>query len=272
MGPPSLLPKVERIPHLLPPGGIDVRPGERQFNPDVGRAWRCQALQLLVQVRGRWLRHVLPPAGVPASTHLRDVHPGQRHLRRERRPNSPLVEPPFRVDAVQVAARSFFDDALGYAAEGAAGGCLKCIAMQYDPAKFSPAERPAEADGTLGRGHLDSYSSPARAAAGVLPPTHSDPDRRASSRRTRPPYGKGCTEPARAGREAKEGPRGGARAGRAKKGPRGGARAGRGEEGSFSMENRFGALASGTPEERSARREFELLLLLAGSRKDFHRH
>ena len=69
-------------------------------------------------------------------------------------------------------------------AEGAAGGCLKCIAMQYDPAKFSPAERPAEADGTLGRGHLDSYSSPARAAAGVLPPTHSDPDRRASSHRT----------------------------------------------------------------------------------------
>lgn len=28
------------------------------------------------------------------------------------------------------------EDALGYAAEGAAGGCLKCIAMQYDPAKF----------------------------------------------------------------------------------------------------------------------------------------
>jgi hypothetical protein len=33
------------------------------------------------------------------------------------------------------------------------------------------------------------------------------------------------------------------------------------------MENRFGAPASGTPEERSARREFELLLLLSGSRK-----
>ena len=33
------------------------------------------------------------------------------------------------------------------------------------------------------------------------------------------------------------------------------------------MENRFGAPASGTPEERSARREFELLLLLGGSRK-----
>ena len=32
------------------------------------------------------------------------------------------------------------------------------------------------------------------------------------------------------------------------------------------MENRFGAPASGTPE-RSARREFELLLLLGGSRK-----
>ena len=33
------------------------------------------------------------------------------------------------------------------------------------------------------------------------------------------------------------------------------------------MENRFGAPASSTPEERSARREFELLLLLGGSRK-----
>ena len=33
------------------------------------------------------------------------------------------------------------------------------------------------------------------------------------------------------------------------------------------MDNRFGAPASGTPEERSARREFELLLLLGGSRK-----
>ena len=33
------------------------------------------------------------------------------------------------------------------------------------------------------------------------------------------------------------------------------------------MENRFGAPASGTPEERSARREFELLLLLGGNRK-----
>ena len=33
------------------------------------------------------------------------------------------------------------------------------------------------------------------------------------------------------------------------------------------MENRFGAPASGTPEEQSARREFELLLLLGGSRK-----
>ena len=33
------------------------------------------------------------------------------------------------------------------------------------------------------------------------------------------------------------------------------------------MENRFDAPASGTPEERSARREFELLLLLGGSRK-----
>ena len=33
------------------------------------------------------------------------------------------------------------------------------------------------------------------------------------------------------------------------------------------MDNRFGAPASGTPEERSARREFALLLLLGGSRK-----
>ena len=36
---------------------------------------------------------------------------------------------------------------------------------------------------------------------------------------------------------------------------------------SKAVENRFGAPASGTPEERSARREFELLLLLGGSRK-----
>ena len=33
------------------------------------------------------------------------------------------------------------------------------------------------------------------------------------------------------------------------------------------MDNRFGTPASGTPEERSARREFELLLLLGGSRQ-----